>query len=102
MEKALTRTPRLRNRLFTTAERDLPVRSLAARFAAKEAAAKAVGSPGGLSWHDCEVVKGHRGRPSLRVSGALERLGREQGVKYWHVSLTHDGGVAGAVVIAES
>ena len=51
---ALDRAPRLRERLFTEAERDLPPNSLAARFAAKEAIAKALGSP----CHDCLPMAG--------------------------------------------
>ena len=54
--RTLERTPALRTRLFTAAERDLPLESLAARFAAKEAVAKALGAPMGMRWHDCEVV----------------------------------------------
>ena len=55
--QTLERTPALRDRLFTPAEAALPLASLAARFAAKEALAKALGAPAGLQWHDCEIVK---------------------------------------------
>lgn len=98
---ALERVPRLRDRLFTPAERDLPVRSLAARFAAKEAVAKALGSPGGMSWQDCEVVTDRAGAPSLRVGGTVARVAAERGVTRWHLSLSHDGPVAVAMVVAE-
>ncbi|MBN9375173.1 MAG: 4'-phosphopantetheinyl transferase superfamily protein, partial [Cellulomonas sp.] len=50
--QALERTPALRQRLFTEVERELPPASLAARFAVKEAVAKALASPGGMRWHD--------------------------------------------------
>ncbi|HET8982059.1 MAG TPA: holo-ACP synthase, partial [Pedococcus sp.] len=50
--QTLERTPTLRERLFTEAERELVLNSLAARFAAKEALAKALGAPVGLHWHD--------------------------------------------------
>ena len=56
-QATLERTPGLLERLFTPAERDLKISSLAARFAAKEAAAKALGAPGDLHWHDAEVSK---------------------------------------------
>ena len=56
LERALERTPTLRERLFTPAEATLPVASLAARFAAKEALSKSLGAPAGLSWQDAEVV----------------------------------------------
>ena len=68
-------------RLFTPAERGLPVASLAARFAAKEAVAKALGAPAGLVWHDCEVVTADSGRPHLLLRGtvaaAADGAGRE-------------------------
>lgn len=97
----LERTPRLADRLFTERERDLPPASLAARFAAKEAVAKALGSPGGLRWHDAEVVTEPSGRPVLRTTGTVHALAGSLGVVSWHLSLTHDGGVAAAVAVAE-
>ncbi|GAA2451490.1 holo-ACP synthase [Streptomyces macrosporus] len=104
---ALERTPALAERLFVPAELLLPggerrgVASLAARFAAKEALAKALGAPGGLLWRDAEVVAADNGRPSLRVRGTVAARADELGVRHWHVSLSHDAGVASAVVIAE-
>ncbi|MBC6458572.1 holo-ACP synthase [Actinomadura sp. HBU206391] len=101
-EQSLERTPGLRARLFTEAERALPVRSLAARFAAKEALAKALGAPRGLLWTDAEIRREPDGRPSLRVDGTVAAAARDRGVTHWHVSLSHDGGVATAVVVAEA
>ncbi len=101
-EAAIARTPTLLTRLFTDGERERPVESLAARFAAKEAVAKALGAPGGLRWRDAEVVTGDRGRPHLRLHGAVAEEAEAQGITTWHLSLSHDGGVATAVVIAES
>ncbi|MFC0864767.1 holo-ACP synthase [Sphaerimonospora cavernae] len=98
----LERTPALRGRVFTRGERGLAVPSLAARFAAKEAVAKALGAPPGLSHHDAEIVIGEYGRPSLRITGRAAEVADGLGVTRWHVSLTHDGGVAVAYVIAES
>jgi len=98
---ALDRTQRLAIRLFTERERELPVRSLAARFAAKESLAKALGAPLGLLWTDAEVVTGTRGRPELQVYGTVAAAAERAGVTRWHLSLSHDGGVAAAVVIAE-
>ena len=105
---SLTRTPGLRDRLFTAAEQVTPAgaartaESLAARFAAKEALAKSLGAPGDLRWHDAEVTVGERGRPHLEVRGSVARRAAELGVTTWHVSLSHDGGIASAVVIAEA
>ncbi len=55
-ERAVSRTPRLRERLFAESERDLPLRSLAGRFAAKEALIKAIGHSDGIGLHDMEIV----------------------------------------------
>ncbi|MFE3884726.1 holo-ACP synthase [Streptomyces lydicus] len=104
---ALERTPELAQRLFLTEELILPsgerrgIASLAARFAAKEALAKALGAPGGLHWSDAEVYVEDSGQPRLRVRGTVEARAKELGVRSWHVSLSHDAGVASAVVIAE-
>jgi holo-[acyl-carrier protein] synthase len=100
-EASLERTPGLRDRLFTAAERDLPLPSLAARFAAKEALAKALGAPRGLQWQDAEVLRTASGRPELRVAGTVADAADRAGVTGWHVSLSHDGGNAVAVVVAE-
>jgi holo-[acyl-carrier protein] synthase len=105
--KAVARTPLLAERLFTIAERTTekgnprPPESLAARFAAKEAVAKALGAPVGLHWHDCEVVNDPDGRPWLTVSGTVATAATELGITRWHLSLSHDGGIASAMVVAE-
>ena len=105
--RALARTPLLYDRLFTESERTTPSgnprspESLAARFAAKEAVAKSLGAPTGLHWHDCEVVSDAGGRPWLTVSGTVAAAADERGVRRWHLSLSHDGGIASAMVVAE-
>lgn len=101
-KRSLERTPGLRDRLFTDAEKDLPPRSLAARFAAKEALAKALGAPRGLVWTDAEIRREPDGRPTLHVSGTIAEAARRRGITHWHVSLSHDGGIATAIVIAEA
>jgi len=98
---SLERTPALRERLFTEAEQPLPPASLAARFAAKEAVAKALGSPPGLGHLEAEVVVAESGRPHLRITGNAAKAARDLGVKRWHLSLSHDAGIAMAYVIAE-
>lgn len=103
LEKALARTPTLRKRLFTDAEVEgRSIESLAARFAAKEAVAKVLGAPGHLAWRDAEVVTAERGRPTLVVHGAAAEVAAGLGIRVWHVSLSHDGGMATAMVVAES
>jgi holo-[acyl-carrier protein] synthase len=100
-EQSLTRTPSLAERLFAASERDLPLPSLAARFAAKEALAKALGAPRGLEWHDAVVVTDATGRPSLDLSGTVAQAAQSAGVTTVHVSLSHDAGSAVAMVVAE-
>ena len=105
--ESLRRTPSLADRLFTAGERvtssGMPrtAESLAARFAAKEALAKALGAGGGMLWTDAEVLVDSSGRPSLVVRGTVAERASALGVRQFHVSLSHDGGIAAATVIAE-
>lgn len=100
-EAVLARTPTLRTRLFTEQERELPMPSLAARFAAKEALAKALGAPG-LRWLDASIARTPDGAPRLEVAGGVAERARELGITDLHVSLSHDGGFACALVVAET
>jgi holo-[acyl-carrier protein] synthase len=106
--ESLARTPGMADRLFTRAERitasggERSSESLAARFAAKEALAKALGGGGGMAWTDAEVIIDSDGRPSLQVTGTVAERAAALGVGRWHVSLSHDAGIASAVVLAES
>lgn len=101
-DRAVERSPRFLERVFTPAERELGRHSLAARWAAKEALAKALGAPPGLVWRDVEVVRGTSGQPRLEVTGSVAARARELGIDTFHVSLSHDAGVASAIVIAEA
>src|SRR5215470_9688637 len=101
LDRALRRTPALAARLFAKGEQGAPPASLAACFAAKEAVAKALGAPPGLRWADVEIVHDQLGRPGLMVRGTVADVARRLGVRRWHVSLTHDGGVSVAFVVAE-
>ena len=102
LDEALRRTPALAARLFTHSERGAPTRSLAACFAAKEAVAKALGAPPGLRWADVEVGHDAAGRPELTVRGSVAAAAHRLGVRRWHLSLSHDGGVSVAFVVAEA
>ncbi len=99
---SIERRPGLVGKLFTPTEAERPIASLAARFAAKEALAKALGAPAGLSWQDAEVITDAAGRPSLRMTGSVEARARALGVASVHLSLSHDAGIASAVVICEA
>ena len=105
-ERAITRTPRLAERLFRSCElerdgRPRSPKSLAGQFAAKEAVFKALGGRTNR-WHDVIVERNGAGRPNLELHGEALRLAREAGADRWHVSITHDGGVAAAVVVMET
>ncbi|WP_026551881.1 holo-ACP synthase [Arthrobacter sp. H20] len=100
--RQLERTPGLRERLFVPAERVLNLRSLAARFAAKEAVAKALGAPAGMNWQDCWIGVDAGGSPSVEAKGTVAAAAAARGVHRWHLSLSHDGGVATAMVVAEA
>lgn len=100
---------RMEKRLFTDRELEYcrrhkdPLPHLAARFAAKEAAFKAIGTglSGGVGWKQAEVLQPGGQQPQLVFSGvALERF-RSLGCTTSHLSLTHDGGLAFACVVLE-
>lgn len=97
---------RFLKRLYTEAELDHcrdRVESLAARFAAKEAIAKALGTGAwrdGIRWIDLEVVSDASGAPSVQLHGAAARRARSLGLSHWSVSLSHDDGRAIAFVVA--
>ncbi|MBX3402027.1 MAG: holo-ACP synthase [Phycisphaeraceae bacterium] len=78
------------------------IEHLAARFAAKEAVLKALGTglTGGINWTDIEVVNGASGAPSLALHGTAKSAAAELGVTSWLVSLTHTDSLAMASVIA--
>ena len=74
---------------------------VAARFAVKEAFAKALDGAPGVGWHEVQVQRAPSGRPSLDLSGKALAAAQRAGAAKWHVTITHDGGIAAAVVILE-
>lgn len=100
-EKAINQTPKLKERLFTEIERELTTQSLAARFAAKEALVKAVGKAKGLSFQGVSVVKDKEGKPSFELTGETKQTVLDHGIDNLHLSLSHDGNMAVAYVVAE-
>ncbi len=95
---------RLLQRIFTPGEladtKSHPA-SLAARFAAKEAVAKALGTGiGPVGWRDIEVLHGPAKQPILRLHGAAARLAAEQGLTQWAISLSHSQTEAIAMIVA--
>ena len=98
---------RFMKRIFTAKERKYceafkdPVPHLAARFAAKEAAYKALGGIGPIRWTQMEISNDDRGKPLLSFQKEVEKIAQEAGVVRTHVTLAHDAGVAVANVVLE-
>jgi holo-[acyl-carrier protein] synthase len=107
MRRALERHgDRFFARICSEAERkDLSGRdvatALAGRFAVKEAFAKALDGARGVGWHEVEVRREPSGRPTLTLHGNATAMVEKFGANKWHVSITHDAGVAVAIVILE-
>lgn len=107
MRRALERHgDRFFSRICSEAERkDLSGRdvatALAGRFAVKEAFAKALDGARGVGWHEVEVRREPSGRPTLTLHGNATAMVEKFGANRWHVSITHDAGIAVAVVILE-
>lgn len=102
-ESSLTRTPGMRERLFTQEEletsEDRHSSFLAGRFAAKEALAKALGVPEGLAWHDVNIQRADDGAPVMELKGiAKQRAGSGK----IHLSISHDGPMVVAMIVIEN
>lgn len=100
---------RFLRRVYTQAELDYCLAKanaeerLAGRFAAKEAAMKALGTGllGGITWHEFEVVRLPSGKPTMAFHGTAARIAERQGVRRAHVTITHTAELAMAVVVTE-
>lgn len=110
IREVLLRTPRFSERVFTRAERDycdsrgvVAAQHYAARFAAKEAALKALqtGWRGGISWQDVEVSARDTGAPFLILTGEVLAIFKQFGASAAHLSLSHTSEHAIAQVILE-
>lgn len=101
-ERSVTRTPRLLERLFAPAERGRKLRSLAARYAAKEALIKALGGSDGVYWTDIEIAAEPSGKPVFALSGSTAAVVAERGITSLHLTMTHDAGLAAAFVVLEA
>jgi len=110
VREVLARTPRFVERVFTTAERAycdgrgaVAAQHYAARFAAKEAALKALqtGWRGGISWQDVEIASRNTGAPYLILHGPVQELFEKSGATAAHLSMSHTSEHAIAEVILE-
>jgi holo-[acyl-carrier protein] synthase len=98
-EESLERTPGLLARVFTPNEAKLNLSSLAARFAAKEALAKALNAKAAFNWQEAEVINEASGKPKFVFTGEMAIRLSEFNV---HLTLSHDAGIASAMVIVEA
>ena len=110
IREVLLLTPRFRDRVFTAAEREycdsrgaVAAQHYAARFAAKEAALKALqtGWRGGIGWHDIEITSLESGAPVLTFNGDVKRLMESSGATAAHLSMSHTSEHAIAQVVLE-
>lgn len=101
LQHAITRTPKLTERLFHPNEIGLSTKSLAARFAAKEAITKAIGDTRVLTFNEVEIVKNDQGKPSIQFHADTKARIGELGNLTFHLSLSHDAGLALATVVVE-
>lgn len=101
-ERKLTDTPRLADRLFLDSERiEASMNTLAGRFAAKEAVIKALAGAPGIEWHGIEVGKESTGKPVIWLHAETAKIALRAGVRKFHLSISHDGDMAIAFVVAE-
>jgi holo-[acyl-carrier protein] synthase len=110
-EAETRRGERFLERIFTARERAYCERRAArrhvhyaGRFAVKEAVMKALGTgwTRGVRWVDIEVVRSPGSAPELLLHGETAAIAHAKGIDRWHVTITHDAGIAAAVVVAES
>jgi len=112
VKKVLLRTPRFAERVFTPSERaycdargslQIAAKHYAARFAAKEAALKALGTgwSGGIGWQDVEIISKDIGAPAVKLYNIAHELFERSGATVAHLSLSHTAEHAIAQVIFE-
>lgn len=100
-EEHVAKTPKLLERLFVPSELDAPMKTIAGRFAAKEALIKALGGSDGVAWHEVEITKNSSGKPEIKTLGQTAKTVEAAGISTLHLSISHDAGMAVAMVVAE-
>lgn len=99
--RALAKSPKLMQRIFAESDTLLSPQSLAARFAAKEALIKALGSSSGLAFNELIILQDAKGKPYFSLRGKSRLTIEQAGVHSLHLSMSHDGDMATALVVAE-
>ena len=98
-QESLDRTPGMLQRIFTPTEATLSIASLAARFAAREALAKALNAKAPFNWLEAGIINEPTGKPAFNFSGEMAKRLVDFNV---HLTLSHDAGIASAMVIVEN
>lgn len=108
IKKAISRSPRFAERLFTEQElefykkKDMKVHHIAGGFSAKEAVLKALGTGlRGFRWKDIEILRGSIGKPIVRLGGNVKQFIEDNGIGVIHVTISHSKDFATATAVAE-
>jgi holo-[acyl-carrier protein] synthase len=108
VKKAIARSPRFIERLFTEQEleyykkKDMKAQHIAGGFSAKEAVLKALGTGlRGFRWKDIEVLRGSVGKPIVRFGGNVKQFMEDNGIGIIHVTISHSKDFATATAVAE-
>ncbi len=100
-ENSIEKNPGLIEKIFHTDERDVATRTLAGRFAAKEALIKVFGDSKPMRWHDVRVSKDELGKPEISLFDSTAEYAKSRGIQNLHLSISHDGNFAMAFLVAE-
>lgn len=100
-ESSLEKNPGLIEKLFHSDERNVATRTLAGRFAAKEALIKVFGDSKPMRWHDVRVSKDELGKPLIELVDSTADYARSRGIENLHLSISHDGNSVVAFLVAE-
>ena len=108
VKKAISRSPRFIERLFTEQEleyykkKDMKAQHIAGGFSAKEAVLKALGTGlRGFRWKDIEILRGSAGKPIVRFGGNVKQFMEDNGIGIIHVTISHSRDFATATAVAE-
>lgn len=108
IKKAISKSPRLAERLFTKQElefykkKDMKAQHIAGGFSAKEAVLKALGTGlRGFRWKDIEILRGTIGKPIVRFGGSVKQFVEDNGIGIIHVTISHSRDFATATAVAE-
>lgn len=98
---SIEKNPGLLEKVFHSDEREAAARTLAGRFAAKEALIKVFGDSKPMRWHDVRISKDELGKPEIALFDATADYAKSRGIEKLHLSISHDANMAIAFLVAE-